>query len=170
MRPIAAVLAAGLFATAACADETAGVPGPEAMLGNLSQAARRGDQAGVDALLDKPRVTLARQAQRDELTGHGRWLKAPDATCAEWRPVSRRWLVDPQTPLSAAELAAWLRHGPGEPTFYPQDGGSVRVDIPFGVTAAALELEARDGQWVVVGAFDHVEAPLGPQFECARSR
>lgn len=144
--------------------------GPDAMLAALSQAARRGDQAGVDALLDKPRIVLARQSQHDRLTGHGRWLKAPDATCAAWRPVSPLWLVDPDQPLSAVELALWLRSGPGEPTLRPVDDETVSVIIPFGVTAAELELGVRDGRWIVVGAFDPVEVPPPPQFECVEPR
>lgn len=144
--------------------------GPDAMLAALSQAARRGDQAGVDALLDKGRVAATLQAQNDQLTGYGRWLKRPDSACAAWRPTMPRRRINPDRPLAAAELAGWLGHGPGALSSQRSEDGTVHVIIPFGVTEAGLELTERAGGWVVTGVWAPTEVPPPPQFECLEPR
>lgn len=144
--------------------------GPEATLDRLSGAARLGDQSGVDALLDRSRVANDLQDQYDQLTGHGRWLRVPDADCAAWRATRSRVVVDRNNPLTAADLARWLDSGPGAPSLQKSGNGTVQVNIPFGVTAAGLELTERPEGWVVTGASIPVEVPPPPQFACAEPR
>lgn len=155
-----------MLVLASCAEANSAAADPESVFAALAQAARRGDQAEINRLTDKPQTTAARQAQHDQLTGHGRWLKTPDATCAAWRPLRPRWMVDPDAPLTAAELTTWLNAGPGEPEIREVDDDTVHVDIPYGVTAATLELSEEAGQWLVTAVFIPTEVPPPPQFVC----
>tara|TARA_R110002167_G_scaffold17434_1_gene66602 strand:- start:745 stop:1266 length:522 start_codon:yes stop_codon:yes gene_type:complete len=143
---------------------------PERTLERLGEAARLGDQSGVNALLDRNRVADDLQAQYDQLTGHGRWLKAPDGRCAAWRATAPRVVVDRDSPLTAPDLARWLDSGPGTPFLQRSGSGTVQVSIPFGVTAAGLELTEQSEGWVVTGASIPVEVPPPPQFECVEPR
>lgn len=163
-------LVAGLLLMACDARSGAQTDGLRDAFHSLSEAARRGDQAALDAWMDKPAVTASRQSQYDSLTGHGRWLKQPDATCAQWRPHSPRGLVDPQAPLPASELAVFLDGGPGEPGFYPLDNGKVAIALPYGVASASLELTRRDDGWRITGFQVPTEVPPPPQFTCERPR
>lgn len=143
---------------------------PERTLERLSEASRLGDQSGVNALLDRNRVADDLQAQYDQLTGHGRWLKAPDPHCSAWRATAPRVVVDRDNPLAAPDLARWLDSGPGAPSLRRSGSGTVQVSFPFGVTAVGLELTEQSEGWVVTSVSIPVEAPPPPQFECAEPR
>lgn len=166
LRTMGAILAlAPLFAACEAASERP-ADGPREAFRSVSQAALRGDQAALDTWVDRASVATSRQAQNDELTGHGRWLKSPDASCARWRPLADRRLPDLRTPLAASELAVFIKAGPGAPEFRPVADGKVSVGLPYGVTTAVLELTRRGERWMVTGFREPTEIPHPPQFVC----
>ncbi|RZJ31523.1 MAG: hypothetical protein EON85_03200 [Brevundimonas sp.] len=165
-RTTVAILAFAPLFTACEAASGLQTDGSREAFRSVSQAALRGDQAALDEWVDKTAVVTSLQAQYDELTGHGRWLKSPDASCARWRPLAVRRLPSPQTPLAASELAVFINAGPGAPEFTPVADGKVSVGLPYGVTAAGLELTRRGDRWMVTGFRQPTEIPPPPQFVC----